>query len=203
MKLYVITISEVNDYEEDIHAPEVKISLEEAKARLEEIYRQAKEELDEDRFDKEEKGEKSFSLYSGYGWSQYHYDACIDEVEADLTAPASTVREQMEAHRLELIANMKAAISALVDKQAPEADKVCFEGKKVEMKTSCDIEDSDILFQFELKEARRDGSLLVAYPDDEDTDRLFDVSSIDREFEVELDLLSLDELYNVAKALEL
>lgn len=190
MKLFIITISECCDYEEMGHKPVVKATIKEAKAYLEKIYQQVRKELvDDGSYDHVDKGEKSFSLFPEGCWPEYHYDACIDEVEITLPAPASTIREQMEAHRLEFIENMKAAIAALVEEKAPGADGYV-PPKPVNVVMTLETSSAVRFAPYAVKTIHRDGTLVAALPNQ-------------REYEYDLDLLSLDELYNVAQALEL
>lgn len=88
MKVFVITISDVYDYEGFHHFPIVCATKEMAMKRLRELREDAKSmlidngnddwEMEDDVFN--EKSE-SFSMYPEGSWGTSHYDAVIDEVE--------------------------------------------------------------------------------------------------------------------------
>ena len=90
MKVFVITISDVNDNEDFHHAPIVCTTKEQAMKRLREIRDDAKFmlidngiddwETEDDFFDEES---ESFSMYPDGEWGTSHYDAVIDEVEVE------------------------------------------------------------------------------------------------------------------------
>lgn len=80
MKLYIITVSDVFDYEGFHHEPIVKLTKKEAREELARLKRSAKETY-KDEFDKSESSQSSFSLYPDGYWGTSHYDARIDEVE--------------------------------------------------------------------------------------------------------------------------
>lgn len=90
MKVFVITISDVNDYEGFHHAPIVCTTKEQAMKRLREIREDAKFMLLDNGIDDwetedwlfNEKSE-SFSMYPDGEWGTSHYDAVIDEVEVE------------------------------------------------------------------------------------------------------------------------
>lgn len=89
MKLYIITIDEVYDYEGFHHAPKAFPSFEKAKEHFDELYKDARKELD---WDSESRGERSFSLYPDGSWGRCHYDAIIDEVDMPDAAPQKKFR---------------------------------------------------------------------------------------------------------------
>lgn len=90
MKLFIITISDVYDYEGFHHAPIVCKTKEEAMKKLRELRETAKAELtdngnDDWEWEDEVFNEKSecFSMYPDGYWGTSHYDAVIDEVEVE------------------------------------------------------------------------------------------------------------------------
>lgn len=88
MKVFVITISDVYDYEGFHHLPIVCATKEMAMKRLRELREDAKSmlidngnddwEFEDDVFNEKS---KSFSMYPDGYWGTSHYDAVIDEVE--------------------------------------------------------------------------------------------------------------------------
>ena len=88
MKLFIITISDVYDYEGFHHAPIVCKTKEEAKQKLRDLREINKAELIaygnddwvEDDFNEDS---ECFSMYPDGEWGTSHYDACIDEVEVE------------------------------------------------------------------------------------------------------------------------
>ena len=88
MKLYIITISDVYDYEGFHHAPIVCKTKEDAMRKLRDLRDNAKSELIdngnydwvEDEFTNES---ECFSTYLDGQWGTSHYDATIDEVEVE------------------------------------------------------------------------------------------------------------------------
>ena len=89
MKLYIITISDVYDYEGFRHAPIVCKTKEDAMRKLRDLRDNAKAELidlgndwewEDDVFS--EKSDR-FSMYPEGSWGTSHYDAVIDEVEVE------------------------------------------------------------------------------------------------------------------------
>lgn len=87
MKVFVITISDVYDFEGFPHAPIVTTSKEKAMSRLREVYDEAKEMLvsNGNHWEEDEFNETStcFSMYPDGEWGTSHYDARIDEVEVE------------------------------------------------------------------------------------------------------------------------
>ena len=83
MKIFIITIDDVFDYEGFHHDPIVKMSEEEAREQLESLYLSAKETYT-DEFDGEERSDTSFSLFPDGYWGTSHYDARISEVEVEI-----------------------------------------------------------------------------------------------------------------------
>lgn len=88
MKVYVITISDVYDYEGFHHAPIVCTTKEKAMKELRDLRDISKKELAaygnddwvEDDFNEES---ECFSMYPDGEWGTSHYDAVIDEVEVE------------------------------------------------------------------------------------------------------------------------
>lgn len=89
MKLYIITISDVYDYEGFHHAPIVCKTKEDAMRKLRDLRESTKAELidlgndwewEDDAFN--EKSDR-FSMYPEGSWGTSHYDAVIDEVEVE------------------------------------------------------------------------------------------------------------------------
>lgn len=88
MKVYVITISDVYDYEGFHTAPIVCTTKERAMQKLRDLRDSAKAELIgygnddwvEDDFNEES---ERFSMYPEGSWGTSHYDAVIDEVEVE------------------------------------------------------------------------------------------------------------------------
>jgi len=78
MKLYIITIDEVYDFEGFAHKPIVSLTKKEAQAELARIKREAKKEFDFDTLDSSPRG---FSMYNDGTWGTSHYDANINVVE--------------------------------------------------------------------------------------------------------------------------
>lgn len=88
MKVYVITISDVYDYEGFPHAPRVFTDKKKGMAALHELHDSAKAELVEqgnddwveDDFDE---FSTSFSMYPEGSWGTSHYDAVLNEVDVE------------------------------------------------------------------------------------------------------------------------
>lgn len=78
MKLYVITVSDVQEGENYPFPPIVKMTRKEASKRLSQLERSAVE-IYEGQYGNLKKEKDSFSL-SGADWSRNHYDARIDVV---------------------------------------------------------------------------------------------------------------------------
>lgn len=85
MKLYIITISDVYDFEGFHVAPIVKTSLAAARKELNRLYKSAKESY-EGQYDQQEKSKDSFSLCPEGCWGTSHYDAVIDTVDVPVPA---------------------------------------------------------------------------------------------------------------------
>lgn len=83
MKIYIITIDDVFEFEGFTHKPIVKTTEEEARKELERLYKSAKETYT-DEFDNEERSDTSFSLFPDGYWGTSHYDARINEVEVEI-----------------------------------------------------------------------------------------------------------------------
>lgn len=88
MKVFVITISDVYDYEGFHHSPIVCKTKEMAMRKLRELHDSAKSELVEygnDDWCEDDFTEESecFSMYPDGSWGTSHYDAVIDEVEVE------------------------------------------------------------------------------------------------------------------------
>ncbi len=77
-KVFVITISDVDDYNEIHHPPIVFKNIEDAKEHLCELYDDADNQIGVDW--EREKGDLSFSIYLMGEYSCNHYCAVIDEV---------------------------------------------------------------------------------------------------------------------------
>lgn len=89
MKLYVITIDDVYDYEGFPVKPIIELSRREARKRLAELKRSAKETY-KNQYNKEDPANPDkFSLYPDGFWGTSHYDARIDEV--DIPIPITSV----------------------------------------------------------------------------------------------------------------
>jgi hypothetical protein len=85
MKVYVITIHEVYDFEDFHHTPRVFDSFEKAKKELKAIAKQTiKENKRYGNDDWEvEQGDPYFSTYPDGCWGTSHYDAKISEAEIE------------------------------------------------------------------------------------------------------------------------
>jgi hypothetical protein len=90
MKVYVITISDVYDYEGFRHTPIVCKTKEQAMKELRALRAEAKFMLLDNGNDDWEMGDdvfndksESFSMYPEGYWGTSHYDAVIDEVEVE------------------------------------------------------------------------------------------------------------------------
>lgn len=87
-KVFVITISDVYDYEGYPHAPIVCRTKESAMKQLRDLHNEIKKGLKKsgnDDWIEDEFTEKSecFSMYPDGYWGTSHYDARIDEVEVE------------------------------------------------------------------------------------------------------------------------
>ena len=88
MKVFVLTIDEVYDYEGFSHTPMVFTNKDKALDALHELYEDTKIELaengDDDWMEDDyKKGDECFSLYPDGYWGTSHYDARVDEVEVE------------------------------------------------------------------------------------------------------------------------
>ena len=86
MKLYIIVIDEVYDYQQYRHAPVIRLTKDEASKELvrlrNEVLRNYENDLGEGMRDSYTKGE-SFEVYLDGEYSVTHYNATIHEVEVD------------------------------------------------------------------------------------------------------------------------
>lgn len=84
MKIYVITIHEVFDFEDFKHEPKAFSTMEKAKEKLKAIKEQVVAENKEYGNDWEmEEGETWFSTFPDGYWGTSHYDASIHELEVE------------------------------------------------------------------------------------------------------------------------
>lgn len=88
MKVFVLTIDEVYEYEGFSHKPMVFTNKDKALDALYELYEDTKKELaengDDDWMEDDyKKGDSCFSLYPDGYWGTSHYDARVDEVEVE------------------------------------------------------------------------------------------------------------------------
>lgn len=88
MKVYVLTISDVYDYEGFPHAPKVFTDKKKALDALYLEHKEAKQELkdngnDDWVEDPYRKGKTCFSMYPDGEWGTSHYDGRVDEVEVE------------------------------------------------------------------------------------------------------------------------
>ena len=83
MKLYIITIDDVFDFENFHTQPIVKTSIKEARKELGRLFRSAKETLEDHLGDDMaiERNENGFDIYNDGSWSETHYAATIDCIE--------------------------------------------------------------------------------------------------------------------------
>lgn len=82
MKLFIITVSDIYDYNEGHHKPVVKLTKKEARKEIARLKRSAKETY-RDEYNKCDSDRDSFSLYPDGYWGSSHFDACIEEVEVE------------------------------------------------------------------------------------------------------------------------
>ena len=80
MKLYVITISDVQDFTDYPLKPVIRLTLKDARKELARLKAAAKE-IYQGQYDSCVTGKDSFSLFPGEDWGNSHYDARIDVVE--------------------------------------------------------------------------------------------------------------------------
>ena len=88
MKVYVLTIDDVYDYEGFSHKPRVFTDKEKALNALYKEYLDAKEDLakngnDDWEEDPYKSGDECFSMYPDGYWGTSHYDGRVDEVEVE------------------------------------------------------------------------------------------------------------------------
>lgn len=80
MKLYIITVEDIYDFDSEHHDPIVRTSLREARKKLNMLYRSGKECF-QDQYDTFEKSRNSFSMYTMGIYGESHYDGRIDVIE--------------------------------------------------------------------------------------------------------------------------
>lgn len=80
MKLYVITISDVQDFTNYPLKPVIRLTAKEARAELARLKAAAKE-IYQGQYDSCVSDKDSFSLFPGEDWGNSHYDARINVVE--------------------------------------------------------------------------------------------------------------------------
>jgi len=80
MKLYIITIDDVYEFESFHHDPIVKLTKTEARKELAGLKAEAKDTY-KGQFDECTSTKDSFSMYPQGYWGTSHFDARIDEVE--------------------------------------------------------------------------------------------------------------------------
>ena len=96
MKLYIITISDVYEFEEFRHDPIVKLTRKEARKELAALKASAKETY-KDQYNKCESKPDSFSLFPDGYLGESHYDAWISEVEVpDIILPGSKPKFRLD-----------------------------------------------------------------------------------------------------------
>ena len=88
MKLYVLTIDDVYEYEGWSHKPRVFTDKDKALDALYQEYVDGKKELEEQGNDDwleddYKKGGSCFSMYPDGSWGTSHYDGRVDEVEVE------------------------------------------------------------------------------------------------------------------------
>jgi len=84
MKVYVITISNVYDFEGFPHNPRVFTDKKKAMAAFHELHDSAKAELAEDWVEDDfDEFSTSFSMYPDGEWGTSHYDAVLNEVDVE------------------------------------------------------------------------------------------------------------------------
>ena len=80
MKLFIITIDDVYEFEGFHHDPIVRLTRTEARKELARLKAEAKDTY-KGQFDECTGTRDSFSMYPQGYWGTSHFDACIDEVE--------------------------------------------------------------------------------------------------------------------------
>lgn len=83
MKVFVLTISDVYDYEGFPHNPRVFTDKKKALDALHNAYLDAKKENGHWEEDDYTKGDTCFSMYPDGYWGTSHYDGRVDEVEVE------------------------------------------------------------------------------------------------------------------------
>ena len=83
MKVYVLTIDEVYDYEGFHHPPRIFTDKQKALDALHDTYIDVKKEFDDWEEDDYTEGDTCFSMYPDGEWGTSHYDARVDEVEVE------------------------------------------------------------------------------------------------------------------------
>lgn len=78
MKIYIISIDEVFDFEGFWHKPLVFLTEKGARAEFNRLVREARKEYPNFTVDK---GKHSVSIYEDQSWGKSHYDVVIDEVD--------------------------------------------------------------------------------------------------------------------------
>jgi hypothetical protein len=79
MKLYVIVMDEISDFEKYPQKPEVYYKKEDAERRVNELYDEVKPMLSN--YNIEERTSTSFSLYTDGSYPENHFDVTLYEVE--------------------------------------------------------------------------------------------------------------------------
>ena len=117
MKLYIITIDDVNDFQGFHVTPIVKLTRKEARKELASLKRSAKETY-KGEYDKEDPADPDkFSIYPDGYWGTSHYDAHIDEVEVPITVfsvvSASINDDTLQSLDVKLFPDKKQALTEM------------------------------------------------------------------------------------------
>ena len=80
MKLYIITIEDIYDYDSEHHDPIVRTNLREARKVLTQLYRSGKE-IYQDSYDTFEKSRNCFSMYTMGTYGESHYSGVINVID--------------------------------------------------------------------------------------------------------------------------
>lgn len=80
MKLYIITVEDIYEYDSEHHEPIVRTSLKKARKELNMLYRSGKE-CYQNTYDTFEKSPNSFSMYTMGIYGESHYSGIINVVE--------------------------------------------------------------------------------------------------------------------------
>lgn len=80
MKLYIITVEDIYEFDSEGHEPIVRTSKKEARKVLNQLYRSGKE-CYQSQYDTFEKDKDSFSMYEDGRFGEGHYCASITTVE--------------------------------------------------------------------------------------------------------------------------